>query len=147
MNELNKALINKIKQEINNGDKRTYLENCKRNYSQYVEVANILFKDYYEMSFNKADEWYEVFTSKALSLQKEGKTEEEKEVLKSAIKNKIDTPYIYERLAHIYKKEGNTQEAYNVCNTWFDTGYWKIPNTATTSLAILNLMEKLKKNI
>jgi tetratricopeptide (TPR) repeat protein len=145
--KVSEQIIDKIKRELDSGDIRTYLENCKKNYDQYVEAATTLFKDYYDMAFQKIDQWYDLFTTKALKLEKLGKIEKEKEVLKSAIKDNIDTPYIYERLAYIYRKEGNIKDAYNVCKKWFDTGYWKIPNMATTSLAILNLMEKLEKDL
>jgi len=138
-----KELVEKIKKEIKE-DKRTYLQNCKEHYSEYVEVARILFKEYYDISLGKGGSWYKTFTEKALKAKQNKETETEKQILEMAIDDKIDAPYVYDRLAVLYSKEKDFQKAYAVCKKWFNSIYWKIPNMATTSLKILDRMEKLE---
>jgi Tfp pilus assembly protein PilF len=141
-----KALLDKIKSEIE-GDKRGYLENCKNNYSEYVEAAQILFEEYYKSMLKLLDEKkdpYTLYISKAIKCKEEKDMDREKKYLKLAIENNADTPYAYERLAILYSKEKNYQEAYNICKKWFDSLYWKIPNMASTSLRLLDRMEKLE---
>jgi len=141
-----KELIEKIKKDIEE-DKRTYLQNCKEHYSKYIEVAQILFKEYYDIPSRKQDSWYENFTEKALEAKQNKETETEKQILEMAIDDKIDAPYVYDRLAVLYSKEKDFQKAYEVCKKWFNIIYWKIPNMATKSLKILDRMEKLEKKL
>ncbi len=143
---VSEALLDKIRNEIE-GDRRLYLENCKNNYSNYVEAAQILFKDYYESMLKLLDERkvpYTLYISKAIKCKEEKDMDGEKEYLGLAIKNNADVPYAYERLSILYSKEKNYQEAYNICNKWFDSLYWKIPNMASTSLRLLDRIESLE---
>ena len=138
-----------MKNEIE-GDKRTYLENCVNNYSEYVGAAQILFADYYESMLKSLDEKkdaYTLYISKALECKEKGDVDGEKKHLKLAVENNADTPYAYERLAIIYSKEKKYQEAYGICRKWFDSIYWKIPNMASTTLKILDRMEKLESKL
>ena len=141
-----KELIEKIKKDIEE-DKRTYLQNCKEHYSEYIEVAQILFKKYYDIPSRKQDSWYENFTEKALEAKQNKETETEKQILEMAIDDKIDAPYVYNRLAVLYSKEKDLKKAYEVCKKWFNSIYWKIPNMVTTTLKILDRMEKLEKKL
>ena len=141
-----KELIEKIKKEIGE-DKRIYLQNCEEHYFEYIEVAQILFKKYYDIPSRKQDSWYKNFTEKALEAKQNKETETEKQILEMAIDDKIDAPYVYNRLAVLYSKEKDFKKAYSVCKKWFTSVYWKIPNMATTSLKLLNRMEKLEKKL
>jgi len=143
---VSKTLLDKIKNEIE-GDKRVYLENCRNNYSKYVGAAQILFEEYYKSRLKLSDEKkdpYTLYISKAIKCKEEKDVDGEKKYLKSAVENNVDTPYAYERLSILYSKEKNYQEAYNICKKWFDSLYWKIPNMASTSLRLLDRMEKLE---
>jgi len=141
-----KKLIDRVKKEIET-DKREYLENCKEHYFEYIEVARILFREYYDIMLEKGDGWYETFTEKALKAKQNKDAESEKYILEKAVKENIDAPYVYDRLAILYSKEKDFRRAYEVCKKWFNSIYWKIPNMATTSLKILNRMEKLEKKL
>ncbi len=143
---VNKALLDRIKNEIEE-DKRGYLENCKNNYSEYVEVAQTLFKEYYTSMLKLLDEKrdpYTLYISKAIKCKEEKDMDGEKKYLRLVVENNADTPYAYERLSILYSKEKNYQEAYNICKKWFDSIHWKIPNMASTSLRLLDRMEKLE---
>ena len=137
------SLIENIKEEIK-ADKKTYLEKCKEYYSEYLEIAQKLFPEYYK-SVN--DNSYNLYISKALEFKKNQQFKEEKEILEKAVMNDSDSPYAYERLATILTANKEYTEAYKICKKWFDSIYWKIPNMATTSLQILLLMEKLDSKI
>jgi len=143
---INKQIVARIEKEIKD-DKRTYLQNCRENYEQYIKVAQILFKDFYEQLSNNWDP-YIVYISKAIKLKEAGHFDEEKNILVIAVNDKNTyVPYPYQRLAIIYSKEKNYKKAYDICKKWFDSVYWKIPNAATTSLALLDRMEKLEKKL
>ncbi len=146
---VSKELIDKIKNEIKR-DKRVYLENCKNNYSEYVEVAQVLFKEHYKSMIKMLDEKkdpYTLYISKAIKFKDENDIDGEKKYLKLAIENNADTPYAYERLSLLYSKHKDYQKAYDICKKWFDSPYWKIPNMAFTSLRLLNKMEKLEAKL
>jgi len=136
-------LIANIKEEIKT-DKKTYLERCKEYYSEYLEVAQKLFPEYYK-SLN--DNSYNLYISKAIEFKKNQQFKEEKEILEKAVVNDSDSPYAYERLATILAENKEYKEAYKICKKWFDSIYWKIPNMAATSLQILLLMEELDSKI
>jgi hypothetical protein len=113
---VSKALLDKMKNEIEE-DKRGYLENCKNNYSEYVEAAQILFEEYYKSMLKLLDEKkdpYTLYISKAIKCKEEKDMDGEKKYLKLAVENSADTPYAYERLSILYSKEKNYQEAYNI---------------------------------
>lgn len=143
-----KKLLEKIKKEIEE-DKRAYLQNCKEHWGKYPprEIAEILFKDYYDIPMEKLDGWYKNFTEKALNAKENNETETEKHILEMAIDDKINVPYVYDRLAILYSEEKNFKKAYEVCKKWFDSIYWKIPNCVNGSIKILDRMERLEKKL
>jgi hypothetical protein len=141
-NKIKDRMIKEIKE-----DKRTYLQNCREHYREYVEGAREMFSDYYDYSLEKGGFWYQNFTSKAIAAKKRKETESEKFMLEKAVDEGVDAPYVYNRLAILYSKEKEFQKAYDVCKKWFNSIYWKIPNMATTSLKLLDRMEKLEKKL
>jgi len=146
---VNQASLDKIKIEIAK-DKRGYLENCKNHYSEYTKAAQVLFDDYYKSMSQLLDEGkdaYTLYISKAIKCKEGSDLEGERKYLTLAVENNADTPYAYERLAILYSKEKAYQKAYNICKKWFNSIYWKIPNMATTSLRLLNRMEKLENEL
>jgi tetratricopeptide (TPR) repeat protein len=126
--------------------KREYLELCKQQYAEAVEVSRELFPGYY----NKAPEEMalsESLYSKAMEMKKLGNVEGEIRILESTIQSGIDLPACYERLAILYSKEGNYKQAYEVCLKWFDSVFWKLPQTSTSSLRLLDRLAKLTKKV
>ena len=141
MNELE----NKILDELSSSPKE-YLENCLNNYSDYLKVAQKLFKESYikmQLFDSEGDPWLR-FNSKAEEFRKINDLNKEIELLELAIKKGIYTPYTYERLAIIYSKNKELQKAYRVCKNWFDSPFWMIPNMASTSLKLFERMKKLE---
>src|SRR5690606_38465623 len=130
-------------------DRKQYLKNCKDNYSEYIEIAQELFPDIYkrmEEIDEKENPWNK-YNSKAEQFKNDNNVLEEIKILEKAISDKVYTPGTYERLAILYGKNKDYELAYEVCKKWFDSDYWKIPNTASTSLRLLERMEKLKVKI
>ena len=95
---------------------------------------------------NKVDAW-EQYNSKAEEAKAEKNVEKEISILEDAIESLVDTPWTYDRLAMLYMKEKKYKEAFNVCELWFNSDYWKIPNMAKGSLKILKRFDKLKTKI
>ncbi len=83
------------------------------------------------------------YTMQAIEAKSIKNENEEIKYLEKAIENNVREPYAYDRLSTIYSKLKQFDKAYNICNQWFTSGLWKIPNMATTSLKILKRMEKL----
>jgi tetratricopeptide (TPR) repeat protein len=92
------------------------------------------------------DPWLS-FNNKAQEARENGKEDLEVCILEEAVENNVDTPGTYERLAVIYSKRKEFQKAYEVCEKWFSSIFWKIPNEATTSLKLLDRLEKLEVKI
>ncbi len=145
---INQCLIERIKHEIKD-DRRTYLENCKKNYTDYVQAAQIVFRDYYQSigSASSRIDAYTRYNLRAIKCKGLGDIEGEKQYLQKAIENNVDTPYPYERLAILHSKEREFDKAFSICSRWFNSPFWKIPNMATSSLRILDRMEKLEKKM
>ena len=120
--------------------KREYLELCNQNYAQAVFVAQELSPEFY----GKSDPFDSLY-GEAMEKKKQRNTDEEIRILETAIANHSMMPYCYERLAILYSKAKSYNRAYDVCMKWFDSGFWKIPNSSTTSLHLLDRLEKLKK--
>ncbi len=53
-------------------------------------------------------------------------------------------PYVYRRVAEIYKGRKELQQAKDALIKWFETEYWKIPNMANSSLKMLKMLGKLE---
>lgn len=146
--EKRKDELKKVEKEIFQ-DRKQYLKNCKDNYSEYIEIAQELFPDIYkrmEEIDEKENPWNK-YNSKAEQFKNDNNVLEEIKILEKAISDKVYTPGTYERLAILYGKNKDYELAYEVCKKWFDSDYWKIPNTASTSLRLLERMEKLKVKI
>ena len=122
--------------------KREYLELCKQNYSQTVSIAQELFPEFYKLT-----DPFDSLSDNSMEKKKQGNIDEEIQILESAIANRSMMPYCYERLAILYSKVKNYRKAYEVCMKWFDSGFWEIPNSSTTSLQLLDRLEKLKDKI
>jgi hypothetical protein len=137
MTETTKA---KMLELLKHDRKREYLDLCKRNYAQAVSVAQELFPEFY-VERDPFDSLYD----KAMEKKKQGNTDEEIQILETAIASHSVMPYCYERLAILYSKANNHRKAHEVCMKWFDSGFWKIPNSLTTSLKLLDRLEKMKE--
>ena len=122
--------------------KREYLDLCKQNYAQAVSVAQDLFPEFYA-----GEDPFDSLCDKAMERKTQGNTDEEIQILETAIASGSIMPYCYERLAILYSKAKNHRKAYEVCMKWFDSGFWKMPNSATTSLNLIDRLEKLKQKV
>jgi tetratricopeptide (TPR) repeat protein len=122
--------------------KRQYLDLCKHNYAEAVSVIQELFPEFY-VRRDPFDSLYD----KAMESKKRGNTDEEIQILETAIAGSSAVPYCYERLAVLYSKANNHSTAYEICMKWFDSGFWKMPNSATTSLKLLDRLEKLERKV
>lgn len=140
--------IKQIQFEIST-NKRLYLQNCKQNYSQYINASLKMFSPVYE-KMNKIDSQGDPWTkynSISDQLKKDGDIDGEIDLLNEAVSNEVYTPSTYERLSKLYEEKKDFLNAYNICKKWFELDYWKLPNTSTGSLRILDRMEKLEKKI
>ena len=137
-----KDTFEKMKKEMKE-NRRQYLENCKNNYTEYIMAAQKLFPEYYKNINDLGFKYNQI----SQDLKAKGDVAGEKAILEEAISKNVDTPYTYNRLAVIYSKEKEYRKAYEVCKKWFVSIYWKIPNMASTTLKILDRMEKLKKKL
>ena len=124
--------------------KQEYLNLCKQNYAEAVSVTEELFPDYYKEA-PKVMALSESLYHKASEMKERGDVEGEIRILETAIQGGVDLPICYERLAVLYSKQKNYKRAYEVCMKWFDSGFWKIPNSSATSLHLLDRLEKLKE--
>ena len=123
---------------------REYLEHCKEHYSDYVSAAHKLFPALYE-KFNNDDAGK--YIAKAIEFKTCKNIEEEKKFLRLAIDANTFAPYPYERLALLLSEEKDYQNAFKACKNWFNSGFWKLPNAATTSLKIWDRMKKLESKL
>ena len=139
MNTLKVKMIKLLEQDL----KQEYLDLCRQNYSEAVSITEELFPSYYKERF-KVMGLCEDSYDKALGMKKRGDVEGEIRMLETAIKDGTDLPICYERLAILYTKQKNYKSAYGVCMKWFDSIYWKLPQTSTSSLRLLDRLEKLK---
>jgi len=122
--------------------KREYLNLCIHNYSEAIEIIRELYPEYY-----RSGDHFDTLYKEAMEKKELKATEEEIRIHEAAIARNSVMPYCYERLAILYCKQKNYRRAYEVCMKWFDAGFWKIPNSATSSLNLLGRLEKLERKI
>ncbi len=138
MSKLRTKMIELMEQDR----KREYLNLCIQNYTEAVEIIRELYPEYYQIG-DPFDSLY----SEAMENKELKRTEEEIRILETAIANNSIMPYCYERVAILYSKQKDYKRAYEVCMKWFDSGFWKIPNSSTSSLHLLDRLEKLERKI
>lgn len=138
MSTLRTRMIELIEQDR----KREYLDLCIQNYTEAVETIRELHPEYY-----KSEDPFDSLYNEAMENKKLKATQEEIRILETAIAHNSAMPYCYERLAVLYSKQQNYRRAYEVCMKWFDSGFWKIPNSATSSLHLLDRLGKLEERI
>jgi len=124
--------------------KREYLDLCMQNYAEAVSVSKELFPEYYE-GIPKIMALSDSLYGKASKAKEEGDIEGEIEILETAIQSSVDLPVCYERLAVLYSKQKNYKRAHEICTKWFDSVFWKLPQTTTSSLRLLDRLERLKE--
>ena len=122
--------------------KLEFLNLCIQNYAEAVGIIRELYPEYY-----KSGDPFDSLYNKAMENKKLKATQEEIRILETAIAYNSIMPYCYERLVILYSKQQNYKRAYEVCMKWFDSGFWKIPNSATSSLHLLGRLEKLERRI
>ena len=126
--------------------KREYLSLCTQNYAEAVSIAQELFPEYYKKTGTGMDPFDSLY-DKALETKKRGNTEEEIRILETAVQSGSAMPYCYERLIILYSKQKNYKRAYEVCSKWFNAVFWKLPNASTSSLHLLDRLEKLREKV
>lgn len=138
MSTLRTKMIELIEQDR----KREYLNLCVQNYTEAVEIIRELYPEYY-----KGGDPFESLYNEAMENKKLKVAKEEIRILETAIANNSIMPYCYERLVILYSKQQNYKRAYEVCMKWFDSGFWKIPNSSTSSVNLLDRLEKIERKI
>jgi hypothetical protein len=136
MSKLRTKMIELMEQDR----KREYLNFCIQNYTEAVEIIRGLYPEYYQ-----SGDPFDSLCSEAMQNKELKRTEEEIRILETAIANNSIMPYCYERLAILYSKRRDYKRAYEVCTKWFVSGFWKIPNSSTSSLHLLDRLEKLER--
>ena len=126
--------------------KREYLNLCTQNYAEAVSIAQELFPEQYQKAGTGMDPFDSLY-DKALEAKERGNTEEEIRILKTAVHYGSAMPYCYERLVISYSKQKNYERAREVCVKWFDAVFWKLPNASTSSLRLLDRLEKLTEKV
>lgn len=137
--------LEEIQNEISS-NRKLYLENCRQNYSEYVNAAFLLYPATYrkiELIEKKKQHLFH-YNLKSLDYKKGKEIDSEINILLKAVEEETYTPYSYERLAVLYSKKKNYTAAFNICKKWFDSEFWMIPNMSSGSLRILYRLEKLK---
>jgi hypothetical protein len=141
---MDQTTLDRISQELI-GDKEVYLENCKNNYAEYLTAAQILFPDYYR-SLNRSDSLLPI-VQESIAAKENGEADLELSLLEKLIDLGIDIPYVYTRLAIIYSKVKEYNKAQAVCQKWFNSIYWKVPNMSTSSLELYRRWQKLNSKL
>ena len=126
--------------------KREYLDLCTQNYAEAVSITQELFPEHYEKAGTRMDPFDSLY-GKALATKERGNTEEEIRILETAVQHGSAMPYCYERLVILYSKQKNYERAHEVCVKWFDAVFWKLPNASTSSLRLLDRLEKLREKV
>jgi len=121
-----------------------YLNLCIEDRISCLVAAQELFSMYYRNMTNNA--WIN-YNSKAKEAKSNKDEELEVQILEEAVYANVDTPGTYERLAMIYSKKKEMEKAYEICQKWFSSNYWFIPNTAKTGLKIYKRMRKLEEKL
>ena len=122
--------------------KREYLNLCIQNYAEAVGIIQELYPGFY-----RDRDPFDVLCNEAMEKKELRATQQEAQILETAIANGSVMPYCYERLAVLYSKQQDYKRAYEAVMKWFDSGFWKIPNCATSSLRLLDRLAKLEKKI
>ena len=135
MSELRTTMIEHLEQ----GRKQEWLTLCRDNYQLAIEIVQERAPELRAMTSDPFDGLY----GRAMEAKEDGDTAREMQVLDMAIKQDSMMPGPYERLAILYSKQRDHEQAYRVCAKWFDSGHWKLPQAATTSLRLLDRLEKL----
>jgi hypothetical protein len=141
---MNAKILDRIRKEIED-DPEQYLINCRSNYSEYIAAAKVLFPNYYK-TMQQFTQLY-TLTEKSLEFKRSGNLNSELQILEHVITKGIDTPYPYERISIIYAKFKDYRSSKKICETWFSTIFWKIPNMSSGSLRIFNRLKKLKSKL
>lgn len=126
--------------------KREYLELCAQNYAEAVSVSRELLPHYYTEA-PKLMAVSESLYGKALQMKERGDVLGEIRVLETAIQRGVDLPVCYERLAVLYSKQDDYKRACEVCTKWFESVFWKLPQTSTSSLRLLQRLERLERKL
>lgn len=137
------SVRNRMKELLDEDRRREYLLLCNSNYSEAVTAAQEFMPDVYANISDPFDELYDP----AMRAKGDGDTEGEIRILEKAIQASSKYPCPYERLAVLWDKQHELGKALQVCSLWFDSGFWEAPNSATTSLKMLDRMEKLAKKL
>ena len=140
------TLGTKMAELLTRDRKREYLNLCTQNYAEAVSIAQELFPEQYEKA-NTGMDPFDSFYDKAIEAKKRGNTQEEIRILETAVHHGSAMPYCYERLAIAHSKQENHEQAYEVCVKWFDSVFWKLPNASTSSLRLLDRLEKLREKV
>ena len=145
LTDLSQKRLSEIENEIH-GDIKEYFKNCSENYLEYVTAAQKLYPDVYAQ-MEKYDSEFDLshYLSKIDRVRKRKDLAGEIELLKEGVDNNIYTPATYSSLAVKLEKNGHLEKALDICLKWFETDYWKLPNTWKGSLQILDRLEKLEK--
>ena len=138
---MNGSVLERISQEIK-GDKEVYLTNCKNNYSEYVAAAQILFPTYYSLSY--LENSFSQLVEASLESKKQGDLLSELKLLETLAEQNVGLPGVYDRLAILYVKVNEPKKAQSICEKWFDSDYWMIPNMASKSLKLLKRLKKIR---
>lgn len=137
--ELRRMMVELINQER----RLEYLTLCQANYMEAVNVAMSLVPQFYVNTTDPFDD----LQLESVKAKKAADTEAEIRILQAAIDAGTLTPGCYERLAILWSKLGDNEKAYQVCAKWFNSGRWKVPNCATTSLRLLDRIQKLEHKL
>jgi hypothetical protein len=140
------TLRTKMVELLRKDRKREYLNLCKQNYAEAVSIAQELFPEYYEKAGTGMDPFDSLYDD-ALKMKERGNMGEEIRILETAVQSGSAMPYCYERLVILYSKQKNYKRAYEVCLKWFDAVFWKLPNVLTSSLHLLERLEKLREKV
>lgn len=73
--------------------------------------------------------------------------DEQRQLWHQAVSLGARDPWPYERLAGIYIKEKDYQAALGICDQYFQTENWKVPEWAESSLKLLRRLEKLEHKL
>ncbi|OGO21264.1 MAG: hypothetical protein A2144_02655 [Chloroflexi bacterium RBG_16_50_9] len=140
MSTLRTKMIELLRQDR----KREYLNLCTQDYAEAVSIAQEIFPEQYKKTGTGMDPFDSLY-DKALEMKERGNTEDEIRILETAVQNGSAMPYCYERLSILYSKQKNYKRVYEICMKWFDAVFWKLPNASTSSLRLLERLEKLRE--
>lgn len=135
----------KIIDSLNQDNKREYLKLCKQYYSQAVSIQQELSPELYGRGH--VTDPFDSLSGKAAKAKRDGNTDEEIRILESAVANRSAIPGPYLRLTALYSTMNNHKKAYEACKKWFDYGFWKHPQASSSSLILLDRLEKLKEKM